>query len=323
MNITTRALFSGFAVIVVAVAQESKPQFTARELFYAASQAPKTPTPAPAKPAAPPAATQAQTVNRTAKRAPSESAALKTPSPAVEAAVLPKVSDLQPQSSDLPARPAGSTSPIVTAATTISMAPVPATGTPLGLRYTILKRSGDEMTEVAPGTVFHSGDAIQFSVQSNGPGYLYIIAQGSSGTWKPLFPSPDVADGNNFVDGWRPYPMPPGSRMVFDETKGTEKIFMVFSREPEQDLEKTIYMLQSGAPKPAGGSAPRQMVASNKVSIDDDTVGKLRAVYARDLIIEKVNPSSSGERKETAVYVVNPTGSAAARVVADVQLVHQ
>ena len=41
------------------------------------------------------------------------------------------------------------------------------------------------------------------------PGYLYIINQGSSGTWKPMFPSAEVEDGNNQVEGWRPYTMPP------------------------------------------------------------------------------------------------------------------
>ena len=203
------------------------------------------------------------------------------------------------------------------------MAPAPASGTPLGLRYTILKLSGDEMVETAPGTTFHTGDAIQFNVQVNGPGYLYIVTQGSTGTWKPLFPSPEVADGNNFVDAWRPYSMPPGSRIRFDENTGTEKIFIVFSREPEQDLEKTIYMLKNGTSRPSNSPAPKQLVAVNQVNITDNTVGKLRNVYSRDLVIEKVNPSTPGERRETAVYVVNPTGSPASHLVADIQLEHK
>jgi hypothetical protein len=52
-------------------------------------------------------------------------------------------------------------------------------------------------------------------------------------------------------------------------------------------------------------------------------VGRMRRAYGRDLIIEKVTPATPGEKKETAVYVVNPTGSSSSRVVADLTLVHQ
>jgi len=48
-----------------------------------------------------------------------------------------------------------------------------------------------------------------------------------------------------------------------------------------------------------------------------------RDAWSRDLIIEKVDPNTNGDKKETAVYVVNPTGSADSRVVADLHLVHQ
>ena len=67
-------------------------------------------------------------------------------------------------------------------------------------KYTILRLSGGDMVEVPSDTVFHTGDRIQFSLQTNGQDYLYIVSQGSSDTWKPMFPSPEVADGNNRVD---------------------------------------------------------------------------------------------------------------------------
>ncbi len=90
-------------------------------------------------------------------------------------------------------------------------APMPAGGAPpLGLRYTVLKLAADNTpTEVPNDTVFHSGDRIRFSVEANAPGYLYIINRGSSGTWKPMFPSAEIDDGNNRIERWRPYTMPP------------------------------------------------------------------------------------------------------------------
>ncbi len=52
-------------------------------------------------------------------------------------------------------------------------------------------------------------------------------------------------------------------------------------------------------------------------------VDRLRNAYSRDLIVEKVDANTPGDRKETAIYVVNPTGSTDSRVVADLHLVHQ
>jgi hypothetical protein len=206
---------------------------------------------------------------------------------------------------------------------------------PLGLRYTILKLVDGRMTPVAPDTAFRAGDRIQVSVEANDGGYLYIVHQGTSGTWKPLFPSAEVEDGNNRIEKGRTYVMPPGSRFYFDEQAGEEKLFVVFSRRPETDLERLIYKLQDGARPPgatpaAEPAAPRPshvLVASN-LQIADSVVGRLRTVYARDLVIEKVDdeaeaPASAGGRKEKAVYVVNPTGGADSRVVADIRLIHK
>ena len=124
--------------------------------------------------------------------------------------------------------------------------------------------------------------------------------------------------------------MPPKSRLAFDSTVGTENLFIVFSLQPESDLESMIYSLQgkkkSSAAAPA--SAPEAPAQSSKelivaANISNTAVDRMRAVYARDLIIEKVDPTTPGDKKETAVYVVNPTGSADSRVVADLHLVHQ
>jgi hypothetical protein len=197
---------------------------------------------------------------------------------------------------------------------------------PLGIRYTILKINADNSTtEVPADTVFHSGDRIRFSIEPNAAGYLYIINQGSSGTWKPMFPSPDLDEGNNKVEGFRPYTMPPKSRLAFDTTAGTENLFLVFSRQPEPDLEQMIYSLQG---KKSATATPEEPAHMDKnlvmaVNIGNPMVDRLRNAYSRDLIVEKVDPNTPGERKETAMYVVNPTGGADSRVVADLHLVHQ
>jgi hypothetical protein len=295
----------------VAIAQQAPKQFTARELFYSAAvvSQPKAPRP------------QATNITPAPRTPPKQTAT----APSTPPTPRPQTADPKPPRSTPPAP--GKSDVILAADQRPSTAPAPASGPALGLKYTLLKKVDEKMVEVPTSTVFHAGDRIQLSVETNIPGYLYIISQGSSGTWKPMFPSPEVADGNNRVEGWRPYTMPPATRMVFDEQKGSEKIFIVFSREPEEDLEKMIYSLQGGKTQPASTPdappQPKQIMQYARLNIDDGTVGRLRNVYSRDLIIERVDQKTPGERKETAVYVVNPSGGASSRVVADLNLVHE
>ncbi|MCX6626717.1 MAG: DUF4384 domain-containing protein [Candidatus Solibacter sp.] len=239
-----------------------KKQLTARELFYAAAQAP---------------AARTDTARPPAKRSTA------TPPKPVEIARA----DTRPPAPRTTAAVAQTTAPQPAPAT----APMPAGGAPpLGLRYTVLKLAADNTpTEVPNDTVFHAGDRIRFSVEANAPGYLYIINQGSSGNWKPMFPSAEIEDGNNRIEGWRPYTMPPD--LMDDLRRDTAG--------PEDDGVTAVHPME-------------QRVAA-----------RMRAVYARDLIIEKVDPNTPGDKKETAVYVVNPSGSADSRVVADLHLVHQ
>jgi hypothetical protein len=296
---TTILALAGLAIVPAALAQTPR-QLTARELFYAAADQPAT-APAKAAPAAKPTAVT------TARRTPRPAAPVRqTPAPVTEVATAP----------------AGGSY--------IKVAYAPQQGIPLGLRYTLLKRVDGRMVEVAPDTVFHAGDRIQVSVEANDGGYLYIIHQGSSGAWKPLFPSAEIEDGDNRVAKGRLYVMPPKSRFYFDEQAGAERLFIVLSRKPEPDLERLIYSLRGGTPAPVAEPVARParapvMLASN-LQIDDTLVGRLRNVYARDLVIEKVDddaaPAAAG-RQEKAVYVVNASGSPDSRVVADIVLTHR
>jgi len=184
-----------------------------------------------------------------------------------------------------------------------------ATSVPLGLRYAVLKRdAGGQFQEIDPDTSFRSGDRIRLKVDANTSGYLYVVMQGSSGTWKLLFPSAEVAGGSNLVRKGESRQIPPGNtgQFVFDEQAGNEKLFIVLTRQPEADLDKLIYAM--------GGT--KALVA--QASVQDDVVTKLRGqVASRDLVFEKVDSS------ENAAYVVNPSSAPDARLVVDVALKHK
>ena len=128
----------------------------------------------------------------------------------------------------------------------------------------------------------------------------------------------------------RPYYFPSKDQAFgFHDPKGAEKLFIIVSREPVPDIQDQIYSLQ-GKPRPVAQPEPppqsKSAVIQARLDIPDDKISQMRSLYSRDLIIEKVNPETTGdkeERKEFAMYVVNPTGSPNSRLVADISLEHQ
>lgn len=326
---TGKWTFGFFLVTAAAMAQtapQNPPKLSARELFYA-----ETAPPAPAKPTA-----GAKPVKQPARPAtPAQpAAAVEADTPAPKATAPPSAPD----------RTGGGASDTPASTAIVRVGYSPTAEKPLGLRYSFLRSAGGgEYQEVNPDTIFRSGDRIRVAAQSNGEGYLYIVMKGTSGSWKVLFPSAEIADGSNRVTSGRQtlIPPPPG-RFAFDEQAGEERLFIVLSRHPEPSLEKLIYSLGSARAAPAAPAAPagqtaptsqpaqaqeppkHLMMAANMAPVDDALVGRLRnQVYARDLVFEKVDDSTPGEKKEKAVYVVNPTGSPESRLVADVTLRHQ
>jgi Domain of unknown function (DUF4384) len=191
---------------------------------------------------------------------------------------------------------------------------------PLGLRYALLLR-GPRKTfgEISPDSTFRAGDLIRLSVMSNQRGYLYIIQRGSSGAWNPLFPDPQIVGGNNLIEPERTYEIPggPGEAFRIEGRSGEEKIFILLTRAPENDLDKLIASLRRGESRDAESSS----AAPAPEGIDDRLVEQIHnQIGARDLVFTKFDDSAD----EKAVYVVNKTASGTeARVIVDVTLNHR
>lgn len=189
---------------------------------------------------------------------------------------------------------------------------------PIGVTYTLQKLVGDDMVDVSPDTVFHAEDRIAFVVQTNYTGYLYIGNQGPGGSWTPLFPSAKIENGNNHIEGFHKYTMPPGYRFVFDKTTGVEKVFILFSREPVPDFEKLLYA------QPNGSKSASKPLNVAKVDLPESTVNRLRSTFSsRDLLIEKIDDPKPGVGKEKAVYILAPIGSTDPHLWYEFQLVHK
>lgn len=260
--------------VATLVAQSPKPTLKARELFY---------TPPPEEAPKPPADKPADPPPPPPKATPSKSTTAKKATGSKGAGT----------------------------AATHAAAPV------LGLRYAVLKRAADgQYGEVDPATTFHSGDRIRLRVTASASGYLYVVMQGSTGAWRVLFPSSEISGGNNLVERGVPQQVPSGAsgQFRFDENPGTEKLFLVLTRQPELDFDKLIYTMGGST---GVSSAPKTLMAS--ASIDNSRISALRTrVASRDLLFEK-----STAANDTAVYVVNTSHAPDARLVADVELKHQ
>ena len=199
---------------------------------------------------------------------------------------------------------------------------------PVAIRYSLVKLDNGAEVEVSPTHVFRSGDQVRLKVEANQPGYLYLIARGSSGIWKPLFPGREAAD--NAVEARRGYDVPSSTQaFTFDDQEGKEKLFLLFSRQPISDLDSQIDGLR-GRTEPA---KPPVIMAQN---LNDNRIAGLRNMYGRDLIIETVDakksvpvqpasaPAASGNtrRQENAVYVASTSRTGDSRLVADIELMH-
>ena len=113
---------------------------------------------------------------------------------------------------------------------------------PLGLRYSLLlSRDNNAYHEVDPASSFRSGDRLKITVEANDDAYLYVIARGTSGLWKVLFPVSEVANGDNLIQPFRRYEVPNGGRFYLDDHAGEEKLFLVLTRKPEKNFEDLIY----------------------------------------------------------------------------------
>jgi len=296
-------IFSSLVLALPMAWAQAPKGLTARELFYTA--------PAVAKPAA-------------AKPVPAKppSGRPAPPTPVAQAA---------PPTPTTPTRPSTAAQPQLTGGGQFVNAGNTQPAAALGLRYSLLKYVGEnDYVEVDPEITFRSGEKIRLRVQANDDAYLYVVMQGSSGAWRVMFPAEDVGEGSNHVLAGRVYDIPGRTRLVFDEQAGVEKLFVILTRQPENQMDKLIYDLDNrkGMEKgPDNRSGQRLLMAS--AAIGNPLVDQLRGgVQARDLVFEKVDeskpaPPAAGGMKETAVYVVNASTSTSARLVADIQLRHR
>lgn len=182
-------------------------------------------------------------------------------------------------------------------------------GDHLGLRCSVMRRSAaGEYEEVDADSVFHSGDHIRLSFLPNQSGYFYVIQQGSTGAWTPIYPKSNSAPDANKISAGQIQIVPGGKQsFLFDQNPGDEKIFVILSRTPIPDIDGAIQNLQTAQP-----AAPSQQPAESSQTLE--AVNKIPDLFvqglaSRDLKLvdeEKEDDSKpEADVHEKAIYVVN------------------
>jgi serine/threonine protein kinase len=116
------------------------------------------------------------------------------------------------------------------------------------LRYSIIAqnyrkgRPSGEPYRVSEHQVFGANSGIHFIFSSGQLGYLYILNEGPSSTDKQpvlntLFPSPSTNEGSAKIPRGRELTIPEGGPLIFDTHRGTEKLWLVWSKEDLPELE--------------------------------------------------------------------------------------
>jgi hypothetical protein len=198
----------------------------------------------------------------------------------------------------------------------------------LGLRCSLLLRGADnEYAEVTPGTVFHSGEHIRLSFLANEPGYFYVIQQGSSGAWSPIYPPRNASPESTRIEAGKLQIVPSGTRsFAFDQQPGVEKLYVILSRAPIDDIDRAIRNLNNGGPAPSPDTGDNSPPLEAANVIPDVFVQKLAS---RDLTLvdeEKVDAASTAAHdSEKAIYVVNKgtDPQASSQVVLSLELRHE
>ncbi len=158
---------------------------------------------------------------------------------------------------------------------------VAAPATNLGLRYWIdLMDSTGDHHEVTRDRVFHSSERIQLRFQTNMNGYIALYQVTSNGKVALLFPDKNKQLDDNRIDRGHPRALPREDAWFrFDESPGTERLFVLFARATEElELLLAERLLDHGP----GVLPPGDQIAS------------------KDLILEMA---------PDATYAVNPAGA--------------
>jgi hypothetical protein len=102
-----------------------------------------------------------------------------------------------------------------------------------------MRDSNGMAVRVDPDRVFSKGDRVRVLLETNTDGYLYIFNSTNNGPATMIYPHADLDEAGNYLQAHVPFEIPTSLAteerlrwFTFDENAGTERLFLVFTREP-------------------------------------------------------------------------------------------
>jgi hypothetical protein len=151
-----------------------------------------------------------------------------------------------------------------------------------GLSYWIERIGHDKFQRVTSSTIFHDGDRIRFHLRSNRSGYLYVVAQGTSGRSLYLFPT--KTGESEYIEANRNYDIPSQGSITFDTHPGTEVIWLFLSKQP----------------LPVSGLAQSGNVSSNPIALNS-CGSKDLLIASPESIQTQCGPKNGGQAKDILI----------------------
>ena len=110
----------------------------------------------------------------------------------------------------------------------------------LGIGLTLFMRDSNGLAvRVDPDHVFRKGDRVRVLLETNSDGYLYIFNTTNDGPATMIYPDADLDEAGNYLQAHVPFEIPTSLAteerlrwFAFDENAGTERLYLVFTREP-------------------------------------------------------------------------------------------
>lgn len=215
----------------------------------------------------------------------------------------------------------------------------------LGLRYNLLlvdAQSGQSQP-VDSERVFQPGECVALALEANHSGYLYVLNRGSSGTWQPLLPSPEMADEANIVSARVRVQVPQDHCFTIEGPAGEEQMFVVLSRNPAElyGLHDAIKndtkgsggegggVQSSGAgssvasARPASGTHPGPPALTAELRLSHEVSKMQASLGLRDLRATKIARPQDAAEPPGSVYVVNTSAVSSDKVVAEIRIRHK
>jgi len=186
-------------------------------------------------------------------------------------------------------------------------APVPTNSRPkttsspsdsFAVRYGVLQRRPDGQFRGIDvyNAEFHSGDQVRIRLEINRDCYVSILQRGSSGAWSSLYPSAAIHDGQNKIEAYKTFMIPPepGPGFELDDHPGQEDVVLMVSRH-YVDVGPLIERLNH-TQVAEGAEAGLSDSFLQEFSESPATVG------SRDLVFERAEEETPDGYKETAFY---------------------